>query len=71
MIRSQFAKLKGYRTLLINGVLAAMPILEMSEILNVLPDGYEAPYAILIAIMNLCLRAVTTTPIGQNSENKL
>lgn len=65
MIKRYFAKLKGYRTVLINGFLAAMPILEMSEILDVLPEGYEAPYAIAIALMNLYLRAITTTPIGR------
>lgn len=64
MINLSLANLKGYRTVLINAGLALMPILEMSEVLNILPEGYEAPYAILIAIMNLYLRAITTTPIG-------
>lgn len=64
MIKLHFAKLKGYRTVLINAALVAMPILEMSEILDVLPEGYEAPYAIFIAMINLYLRSITTTPIG-------
>lgn len=63
MFKIYFANLKGYRTVLINGGLAAMPILEMTEVLDILPEGYEAPYAILVAIMNLYLRSITTTPI--------
>lgn len=65
MIERFFARFKGYRTVLVNAGLAAMPILEMSEVLDVLPENYEAPYAILIALMNLYLRSITTTPIGQ------
>lgn len=74
MIKLQFAKFKGYRTVLINAALVAMPILEMSEVLDILPEGYEAPYAIFIAMINLYQRTITTTPIGQrcvqNSEHK-
>lgn len=61
-------KIKGFRTLAINVLLTIMPILDMSEILDVLPDGYEAPYAIMIAMINLWLRTITTTPIGKNDE---
>lgn len=58
-------KIKGYRTLLVNALLTVMPILEMSEIIQVLPEGYEAPYAIFIALINLYLRTITTTPMGK------
>lgn len=71
MIKLYLAKFKGYRTVLVNGALAAMPILEMSEVLDVLPEGYEAPYAILIAIINLYLRTITTTPLGQKCVQNL
>lgn len=57
-------KLKGFRTLIVNLCLAIMPILEMSEVIDILPSHYEAPYAIFIAIANLYLRSVTTTPLG-------
>lgn len=59
-------RLKGFRTLVINIALAIMPILEMSEMLDVLPDGFEAAYAILIALVNLYLRSITTTPVGKS-----
>jgi hypothetical protein len=58
-------KLKGYRTILINCLLTIMPILEMTEVLDVLPEGFEAPYAIAIAVVNLWLRSITTTPMGK------
>lgn len=59
-------RLKGFRTLMVNIVLSIMPILEMSEMLDVLPDDYEAPYAIMIALVNLYLRSITTTPFGKS-----
>lgn len=55
---------KGFRTICVNVLLGIMPILEMNEIIDILPQNYEAPYAVLIALMNLYLRSVTTTPIG-------
>lgn len=67
---NQFIKitncLKGYRTFAVNILLTIMPILEMSEILDVLPKGYEAKYAIMIALVNLYLRTITTTPLGKS-----
>ena len=59
-------RFKGYKTAIINVVLLSMPILEMTEIFDVLPEGYAAPYAILIAVVNMYLRSVTTTPMGKH-----
>ena len=58
-------KLKGYRTVLVNVLLTIMPVLEMSEILEVMPDGWENWYAIAMAVINLWLRSITTTPMGK------
>ena len=58
-------KLKGYRTILVNVLLTIMPVLEMSEILEVMPDGWENWYAIAMAVINLWLRSITTTPMGK------
>lgn len=58
--------LKDYRTFVVNILLTVMPVLEMSEILDVLPKGYEAKYAIMIPLVNLYLRTITTTPIGRS-----
>ena len=58
-------KLKGYRTVLVNILMTIMPILEMSEVLDVMPDGWQSWYTILFAIINLWLRSITTTPMGK------
>jgi hypothetical protein len=58
-------KLKGYRTILVNTLLTIMPILEMTELLSVLPDGWQNWYAIAMAVINLWLRSITTTPMGK------
>lgn len=71
MLISYLSKLKGYRTLLVNVAMAIMPILEMSEILDVLPQEYEAPYALFIAVANLYLRSITNTPMGQTSVQNI
>ncbi len=59
-----FRRLKGFRTLSVNLVLAIMPVLEMSEMFDILPDNFEAPYAIIIALVNVYLRTITSTPVG-------
>lgn len=59
------SKFKGYRTWVINILLALMPILEMTEILDILPDSYTSVYAVAIAVVNLYLRSITTTPVGK------
>lgn len=58
-------KLKGYRTILVNVLMTIMPVLEMSEILEVMPDGWQNWYAIAMAVINLWLRSITTTPMGK------
>ena len=58
-------KLKGYRTILVNVLMTVMPVLEMSEILEIMPEGWENWYAIAMAVINLWLRSITTTPMGK------
>lgn len=45
--------------------MSCMPILEMTEVLDILPDKYTSIYAIVIAAVNLYLRSITTTPLGK------
>lgn len=66
MINAIREKLKGYRTILVNALLMVMPILEMTELLYILPEGWQNYYAVLMAIVNLWLRSITTTPMGKN-----
>jgi hypothetical protein len=59
------SKFKGYRTWFSNAAMACMPILEMTEVIDILPDEYTSIYAIVIAAVNLYLRSITTTPLGK------
>lgn len=56
--------MKGYKTLTFNVLAAAVPILEMAEIRDVLPDEWLPYYTLGVVLANLALRAMTTTPIG-------
>lgn len=56
--------LKGWRTFIINALMAIMPILELSELTAIIPEGVLPWYALWMAIVNMYLRTITTTPPG-------
>lgn len=68
--------LKGYRTLILNavagafaGVEVALPhlveVLEMPELRGLMPEGWLPYYGLALALMNIWLRTITTTPVGR------
>ncbi|MDC9701537.1 MAG: hypothetical protein PSN37_04865 [Alphaproteobacteria bacterium] len=57
--------LKGWRTVLVNLLMGIVPLMEMSEIIPILPDEWEPFYIFGIALINMWLRAMTDTKIGQ------
>jgi len=58
--------MKGYRTLLINLFLAIAPVLQTTGAADLGLDGRGAEaYAILITVVNIGLRFVTTTQVGR------
>ena len=58
--------LKGYKTLLINIGLAIAPVLEATNAVELGLTGNAATiYGLFIAVINIGLRTVTTTPIGK------
>jgi hypothetical protein len=59
-------RLKGWRTVIANLLMALMPVLELTEITQVLPSAWLPWYALAMALMNMGLRAITTSPMGQN-----
>lgn len=61
-------KLRGWRTLAFNAVAAALPVLELTEVRNVLPDHWLPWYALGIALANMYLRSITKTPVGKGSR---
>jgi hypothetical protein len=70
-------KLKGYRTLIFN-LLAALPVivlelghtllpvLSIPEMQAVIPPKWLPWYLLAVALGNLALRKVTTTPMGRS-----
>lgn len=59
-----WSTMRGWRTVLVNVLLAIMPALELAEVTDVLPDAAKSWYVLLVALANLWLRTITTTPIG-------
>jgi hypothetical protein len=57
--------LKGYRTIIANVLLSVLPILELAEVRDVMPDDWLPWYALGLALANVALRYITTTPVGQ------
>ncbi len=69
-------KLKGYRTVILNTIAgafaalnAALPhlvdVLGMPELRGLLPQGWLPYYALALALLNIWLRTITTTPVGR------
>lgn len=56
---------KGYRTMIVNVLFMVVPILEMTEMTAIIPKEYLPWYVLGVAIVNMVLRTLTTTPVGQ------
>jgi len=57
--------LKGWRTVALNTLAAVVPLLELTELSDVVPDDWLPWYALTLAVANVWLRALTTTPMGR------
>lgn len=55
--------MKGYRTLLLNLAAAVLPVLQGLDV-TALGSSGMAVYAGVLAIANIGLRLLTTTPVG-------
>lgn len=56
--------LKGWRTIIFNGLFTVVPILELTEFRAVLPSAWLPWYALGIVLANMFLRKITTTRMG-------
>lgn len=56
---------KGWKTVTFNVLAAIVPILELTEIRGVVPEQYLPFYALAVAMGNVYLRSITTTPMGK------
>lgn len=59
------AKLKGWRTIVVNVLASIVPILELTEVKNVMPDEWLQWYALGLVLINMYLRWRTTSPVGK------
>lgn len=57
--------LKGWKTVTFNVLAAIVPILELTETKGIVPEEYLPFYALAVAMGNVYLRSVTTTPMGK------
>ena len=57
--------LKGWKTVTFNVLAAVVPILELTEMKGIVPEEYLPFYALAVAMGNVYLRSVTTTPMGK------
>lgn len=58
-------ELRGYRTVILNVLLSVVPILQLTEFRGVIPAEYLPWYALIVAVLNVWMRSLTTTSIGQ------
>ena len=68
--------LKGYRTIIFNAgaalvaaIIAALPaivqVLSMPELAAIIPRAWMPYFGLFVALGNLWLRSITTTPVGK------
>lgn len=59
------ARLKGWRTVVANVLLAVIPVLELTEWRTVLPREWLPYWGLAVALINIYLRTRTTSPVGK------
>jgi hypothetical protein len=57
--------MKGWKTLLVNGLSIVVTIAELQEWTSIIPDQYLPYFTLGLAMSNMALRMVTTTPVGK------
>ena len=55
---------KGWKTLTFNILTAFLTVAEMQGAVDVIPAEYQAWFTLAVALANVGLRFVTTTPVG-------
>lgn len=59
--------MKGYKTVLVNGAVAALPVVDFiannGELLAAVTGGHAAAALSIVGLINIVLRWVTTTPV--------
>ena len=58
--------MKGWRTLAFNLTAAILPVLQATDLTAVLSPQGLATYGAVVAVANIGLRVLTTTPMGKD-----
>lgn len=58
--------MKGWKTLIFNGLSVLVTIAELQEWTSIIPDQYLPYFTLGLALANMVLRMVTTTPVGKS-----
>jgi hypothetical protein len=56
---------KGWKTVTFNVLAAIVPILELTEMKGIVPEEYLPFYALAVAMGNVYLRSITSTPMDK------
>lgn len=57
--------MKGYRTIIFNVLTMAVPVLSLTEWMAVIPAQHTAYWLLFVAVANVLLRLITSTPVGE------
>lgn len=57
--------MKGYRTILFNLAALVVAIASLPEVAALIPPEYMPQFMLSVAVGNMILRTVTTTPVGR------
>lgn len=55
--------LKGYKTVIINILLAVIPVLDGVDVTHILNPTNQSIYMLVVPLINLILRFYTTSPV--------
>jgi hypothetical protein len=62
-------RFKGYRTVIVNILTTVLPITALAQWQDVIPAQYWPYYILFVAILNIVLRSITTTPVGVGEDD--
>jgi len=56
---------KGWKTVTFNVLSSLVPLMELTELKSIVPVEYIHYYVLVIALINMLLRFVTSTAVGK------
>jgi hypothetical protein len=59
--------MKGWKTLIVNGLSVVVTVAELQEWTSIIPDEYLPYFTLGLALANMALRFVTNTAVGSRA----